>query len=124
MAPSAPPRPTLDPRERQAVARFVELLREELGERLHAVWLYGSRARGEPPSAESDIDLLVITAGGRADDDVVWRQVWRAAEEAAISPLVMAPHTYDPARVEDRRRIRSFFMQEVDRDKIVLYGSP
>lgn len=124
MASSSEPAPTLDPGERRAVARFVELLREELGERLRAVWLYGSRARGEPPGPESDIDLLVITNGGQADDDVVWRLARRAAEEAGISPLVMTPRTYDPARVEDRRNIRSFFFQEVDRDKIVLYGSP
>ncbi len=124
MAPSALRTPTLDAGEHRAVARFVELLREELGERLRAVWLYGSRARGEPPGPDSDIDLLVITDGGRADDDVVWRLAMRAAEDAKASPLVMAPRTYDPARVEDRRRIRSFFMQEVDRDKVVLYGSP
>jgi hypothetical protein len=29
---------------------------------------------------------------------------------------------YDPQRVEQRREIRSFFIQEVDRDKIVLHG--
>lgn len=124
MAPSIAPTATLNASERRAVARFVELLHEELGARLHAVWLYGSRARGEPPGPDSDIDLLVIADGGRADDLIVSRLAWRAAEEANISPLVLAPRTYDPARVEDRRRIRAFFFQEVDRDKIVLYGSP
>ncbi len=124
MAPSTRSTPTLHADERRAVARFVELLHEQLGERLRAVWLYGSRARGEPPGPESDIDLLVITDGGRADQVVVSGLATRAAEEAGTSPAFMAPRTYDPARVEDRRRIRSFFFQEVDRDKIVLYGSP
>jgi len=31
---------------------------------------------------------------------------------------------YDLERLRDRRQIRSFFIQEVDRDKVVLMGSP
>jgi hypothetical protein len=33
-------------------------------------------------------------------------------------------HVYDPAHVARRREIQSFFIQEVDRDKIVLAGMP
>jgi len=36
------------------------MLGEEAGDDLLAVWLYGSRARGRRPHAESDVDLLVI----------------------------------------------------------------
>ena len=48
--------------EQALIERFVEELRERLDERLHAVWLFGSRARGES-GPDSDIDLLVIKAG-------------------------------------------------------------
>ncbi len=40
------------------------------------------------------------------------------------NPLVFSIQVYEPDRVADRRRIRSFFFQEVDRDKIVLFGEP
>jgi len=53
--------------ERLGLDRFIELLRAELGPELIAVWLYGSRARGERHHEDSDVDLLVITARGRDD---------------------------------------------------------
>jgi predicted nucleotidyltransferase len=38
--------------ERDALDLLVASLERELGDALHAVWLYGSRARGEPPRDE------------------------------------------------------------------------
>jgi predicted nucleotidyltransferase len=75
--------------ERALVERFVEELRMRLGSRVHAVRLFGSRARGERASAESDVDVLVLV------DDASWAQ---------------------------RREISSFFVAEVDRDKVILGG--
>jgi predicted nucleotidyltransferase len=46
--------------ERALVERFVEELRARLGGHLQAVWLFGSRARGERRSADSDVDVLVL----------------------------------------------------------------
>ncbi len=54
---------TLSEAERRTVRRFVAMLDEALGDDLRAVWLYGSRARGERPHPESDVDLLVIAGG-------------------------------------------------------------
>jgi predicted nucleotidyltransferase len=54
----------LAPGERQTVARFASRLSSALGNDLHALWLYGSRARGTA-QPESDVDLLVIANGGR-----------------------------------------------------------
>jgi predicted nucleotidyltransferase len=45
--------------ERRALKAIVGALRGRFGDDLVAVWLYGSRARGER-HAESDIDLLVV----------------------------------------------------------------
>ena len=114
---------TLSDAERRAVERLPEALAEALGDDLVAVWLYGSRARGEQPGPERDIDLMVIARGGRRKH---WRQVWdvieRVAPAAGAEPIYFAPHVVDPGWLEGRRRIRSFFIQEVDRDKIVLGG--
>ena len=56
----------LNDTERRVVKRIVGLLESELGDGLLAVWLYGSRARGEADPTEthhdrrSDIDMLAI----------------------------------------------------------------
>lgn len=115
--------PALDPAERRALDQFVERLKDELGDDLIAVWLYGSRARGERHE-ESDIDVLVITREVRRDRHRVHELATEAmlAQEGPAFDLM--PHIRDPEWVQDRREIESFFIQEVDRDKIVLYGDP
>ena len=115
---------SLTDQERRVLERLVVLLRSELADELRAVWLYGSRARGEPPATEdSDVDLIVITDGGRRRHGArVSRLVWRAAEEEGVSPVVFAVIVQDPAWVAQRRAVRSFFIQEVDRDKLALVG--
>lgn len=44
------------------------------------------------------------------------------ADAAGDSPVYYSMRVFDTEWLADRRRIRSFFIQEVDRDKIVLYG--
>jgi predicted nucleotidyltransferase len=109
--------------ERRVVERFVSRLDNELGGDLRSLWLYGSRAR-RTPHPESDVDLLVIADGGR---DRYGRIVGDLGEEAAIaegdSPFNYSVHVHDPEWLRGRRAIESFFIQEVDRDKIVLAGS-
>ncbi len=68
--------PGLTPVEQACLGRYLELLRERLGERLLAVRLFGSAARADMwPAASpmhSDIDVLVVTDGelaaGERDD--------------------------------------------------------
>lgn len=109
--------------ERRVLARLVDLLRTELGTDLRSVWLYGSRARGEPPGPDSDIDLIVVSSRDRRDDDPRIRHlVVKAAEAEGANAAWFSAKLYAPERVADRRAIRSFFFQEVDRDKIVLFG--
>jgi predicted nucleotidyltransferase len=110
--------------ERRAVGRLVDRLRDELGSDLHAIWLYGSRARGQTPHAESDIDLLVIAEGGdRRYGMKSIELVNEVADAEGVSPLWYSVFICDLAWLRGRREIRSFFIAEVDRDKIVLYGS-
>ncbi len=104
--------------------RLVSRMREDFGSDLRAVWLYGSRARGEPPHAESDIDLMVIAE--RGPRDYAFRAIQLAQEVAGaegVSPVWYSTRVIDPDWLQGRREIRSFFIHEVDRDKIVLYGT-
>jgi hypothetical protein len=68
--------------------------------------------------------LLVIAEGGR---DRYGRIAGDLSEEIAIaegeSPFNYSVHVHNPEWLQRRREIESFFIQEVDRDKIVLAGS-
>lgn len=121
----------LNERERRVVERIVARLREQLGEDLLAVWLYGSRARGEADPAEtdpdrrSDVDLLAIVVPSRDAGEVRWwalPMVEAEADAEGDSPVYYSLRVFDTRWLRDRRRIRSFFIQEVDRDKVVLWG--
>jgi predicted nucleotidyltransferase len=116
---------SLSEAERRALERSVLELQREFGERLRSVWLYGSRARGETPHPESDIDLLVVLDHRNWEEDGrVFDAVRRAAEEAGVNSLFFMPLVYDVEAIAQRREIESFFIREVDRDKIVLFGEP
>lgn len=116
--------------ERGTVQRLVGLLNAELGSDLHAVWLYGSRARGDvrvdetDPDLKSDIDLMVIADGGkRRYDAKVHDLAYRTAVDAGESPVWYSIFVFDPEWLRSRREIDSFFIQNVDRDKLILVGS-
>jgi predicted nucleotidyltransferase len=111
--------------ERVLLDRFVEELRLRLGDELHGVWLFGSRARGEEPSEYSDVDVLVFV------DDASWdgrmgvrRMLDDVADELGMDalPWSFSVHVHTPDWLAQRREIRSFFVAELDRDKIVLCG--
>ena len=116
----------LSAQERALLERFSETLHERLGPHLHAVWLFGSRARGQRPlNEDSDVDVLVIA------DDASWdgtRLVYQALDDAARDldledqAWFFSVHVNTPEWLAQRREIRSFFIAEVDRDKVVVAG--
>lgn len=111
--------------ERRTLERFAERLRTELGEELVSVWLYGSRARGEAPRPESDVDVLVITRKGRDEDwTMAFKLLERVAEEEGSPLAFFSLKVVDPSWIEGRHAVASFFIEEVDRDKVVLAGRP
>jgi predicted nucleotidyltransferase len=118
-------RVSLDEVERRATDAVVERLRAELGDDLVAVWLYGSRARGETPRPESDVDLLVLVRGGdwRRGHEIA-RMAWEAVDAAGANEGMFSVLVDTVDWLHERRAIDSFFIQEVDRDKVVLYGEP
>lgn len=129
--PDALKQAALNDRERRVVARIVALLEEELGDDLLAVWLYGSRARGEADPNEthydrrSDIDMMAIVDPRRDVGAFKWSftpKLIQAVEEGGDSPPYYSLQTIDADWLRNRRQIRSFFFGEVDRDKLVLAG--
>ncbi|MEX0972959.1 MAG: nucleotidyltransferase domain-containing protein [Solirubrobacterales bacterium] len=121
----------LNDTERRVVERLVARLGEELGDDLLAVWLYGSRARGEADPTEthhdrrSDIDMIAIVGPGRDVSAFKWDftpKLIEMVEAEGDSPPYYSLRFDELAWLIDRRRIRSFFFQEVDRDKLVLAG--
>lgn len=115
---------SLSEAERNTVRRFVALMDDAIGDDLRGLWLYGSRARREGPRRDSDVDLLVIAEGDRERQR---RLAMDLSEAAALaedeSPFTYSVHVFDPEWLQSRREIESFFIQEVDRDKVVLAGS-
>jgi predicted nucleotidyltransferase len=112
--------------ERVLIERFVERLRVRLEGRLYAVWLFGSRARGERPSTESDVDMLVLVDDASWDGRMLVRRMLDdAAHELGLDALTwsFSIHVHTPAWLAQRREIRSFFIAEVDRDKVIVGGS-
>jgi predicted nucleotidyltransferase len=115
---------SLSDAERRVVERLVDALREEFGSDLHAIWLYGSRARGETPHPESDIDLMVLADGSEHRHGMrAIELVMDIAAAEGVSPVWYSVFVKTPEWLRGRREIRSFFIAEVDRDKLVLYGS-
>ncbi len=114
---------SLSVQERRVVAHFVELL---LAERvpLEAVWLYGSRARGEVRQPGSDVDLLVLVGDRRREKPRVRRLLYDAAEDVAANPSFFSAQVWDRDWLADRRRIESFFLREFERERIVIYQRP
>jgi predicted nucleotidyltransferase len=112
--------------ERVLLDRYVQELRLRLGDALHGVWLFGSRARGEEPDGDSDIDLIVFVDDASWDGRMGVRRVLDdVARELGLDALAwhFSVHVHTLDWLVQRREIRSFFVAELDRDKIPLYGS-
>lgn len=121
----------LNETERRVVERIVERLRSKIGPGLLAVWLYGSRARGEAdptetdPDLRSDVDLLAIVDDSQDAAELKWwaqPMVEAEGDAEGDSPVYYSLRVFDADWLRGRRRIDSFFIQEVDRDKLVLAG--
>lgn len=114
---------SLTSEEQRVIARLAPALQEELHAR--SVWLYGSRARREPPRPDSDVDVLII-APGRGWENLAraYRVLHEIAGDEGVNPMRFALQVFDEHWLADRRAIDSFFIREVDRDKVVLAGAP
>jgi uncharacterized protein (UPF0332 family)/predicted nucleotidyltransferase len=108
--------------ERELLEAFAAALRARFGGALEGVWLYGSRARGERPRhADSDVDVLVMV-----DDamEKTYSAVHEVLDEVARkldlerTRFRFSVDAVSPGWLEGQRAIGSFFVAEVDRDKV------
>lgn len=102
----------------RAVCAYIERLRDRYRERLAAVVLYGSRARGDADEG-SDVDLLVVLRG-EFDEREEQRIVWDLAHDLAdaygyglLGPIVASESDY-------RGRMLPLFMN-IRREGIELW---
>lgn len=109
--------------ERGAVERFIDLVSDTAGDDLEAIWLYGSKARNEASSPESDVDLLVLARGGREKHRAGVLEAAREAEslDGDGNRVTLSPAVEERVSLARRRKAEDFFIRDVDRDKIVLF---
>lgn len=83
------------------------------------VILFGSHAYGEPDE-ESDIDLLIIK---ETDEPPMqrWMHLKRLLRDRTRK-VSIAPLVYTRREIEERLRIRDFFIRDVLEKGIVVYG--
>src|SRR3954471_11937838 len=84
-----------DERGCELLDRLVSALQEQYGDDLDAVWLYGSRARGERTHEDSDIDVLVITSN-RRDDEPLIPTLWRVLDGLGNPRIFVDPRQRVP----------------------------
>jgi len=117
-----PDLPVLESVERSCLARYLELLVDELGGELEEVVLFGSVARGESwPKGmpmRSDLDLLVVTASALPKEK----------EKGLIDatyPLFLECGRQIGPQFRSRRQLddaSDAFAENVRRDGIRMYG--
>jgi uncharacterized protein len=85
---------------------------------IQRVVAFGSRVRGDF-NGDSDLDLLVLVRSISAKDDVV-RFLYSIETEFDV-PL--APVIYTVAEYEHNRALRSSFVQNVEKEGVILYDA-
>jgi predicted nucleotidyltransferase len=103
--------------EQQAIALLTTRLRQQLGDNLHMMRLFGSKARGDA-THESDIDILIIVKERTVECE---RQISAIAVDVDfeyntnVSPIVYSQHEY-----EMNCRLGSPFIKDIAREGIPL----
>jgi predicted nucleotidyltransferase len=88
------------PDDRRALLKFLEFLYETIGERIVAVSLFGSKARGDS-GPDSDIDVLVILT---EDDRALRRAIQTQAARISLEfDLILSPRVIGAPRWEQMR---------------------
>lgn len=107
----------LTDKEKEVLQRFKEKLASELGERLDAAQLFGSKARGEA-NKFSDIDVLVVVR------DATWRDrrtVSGITSDILLSDgIFISPKVLSPIQLEKMKNRRSMFWQSIKPDLLAI----
>jgi len=103
--------------DQTAVMEYIARIRSRFSDRILAVILFGSKARGEA-SAESDIDLLVLVD---ADNNELRSELWRIASDVSLEyNVVLSPRVFGQARWAEARRMRLPLYRAIAEDGVPL----
>jgi uncharacterized protein (UPF0332 family)/predicted nucleotidyltransferase len=100
--------------DRQVLARLLARLEEKCSDRIRRVILFGSRARGDADE-ESDLDVLIVAAGGEEQVKAVTQQFERS-ETLYGTTLIFSEEEY-----RDWQRLKMPLYVNVRRDGIELW---
>ena len=111
----------LMPNEQAAIEAYINQIREQYSNRIEAVILFGSKARGDA-NAESDIDLLVKV-------DVETREfrskLWQIASDISLDyNVVLSPRVVGQVRWEELSKMRLPLHRAIVADGVVLTPEP
>ena len=107
----------LAPNDQAAVLEYVTHIRGRFPDRILAVILFGSKARGDA-DAESDIDLLVLVD---AEDREFRSELWRIASDVSLDHnAVVSARVFGQGRWAEARRMRLPLYRAVVTDGVPL----
>jgi predicted nucleotidyltransferase/uncharacterized protein (UPF0332 family) len=107
--------------ERAALDALVRRLERAIGDGLLAVWLYGSRARGDAHE-DSDIDVMAVVDD--LEQHATVRRIVDEVERDAATYVDIRTSVQTPETLADKYAIELFYIHNVERDRVVLYGPP
>ena len=112
---------SLSATEQAAITAYVQAIQRQYPDRIRAVALFGSKARGDD-DPESDIDLLVICD---AEDHQFRSALWRKASEISLDlSVLLSIRIYSQARWQKARQIGLPFTREIIADSLSLTSEP
>ncbi len=107
----------LAPKDQVAVTEYIACIRDRFPDRILAVILFGSKARGDFDD-ESDIDLLVLVD---TEEREFRDELWRIASRVSLDyNVVISPSVFSQSRWAETRRIRMPLYRAVAADGVPL----
>jgi uncharacterized protein (UPF0332 family)/predicted nucleotidyltransferase len=110
----------LTPHERDVLAEFLSRLREQYGDRIAHVWLFGSKVRGDSDE-ESDVDLLIVARDG---DDALQKVIGEIAYELSLEHgVLLCEHVISTWRFAQMRARQEPIYKNIVREGVDLWAS-
>ena len=107
----------LTKKERGVVEKFKRRVEEQFPGEIVRMFVFGSKARGDA-TEESDIDIIVVT---RSDDKRLGKNIRYTGYDLEIEHgIVLSIQVYSEKYLNHLRNIPTQFIQNVDREAIVI----
>ncbi|MBQ6900796.1 MAG: nucleotidyltransferase domain-containing protein [Firmicutes bacterium] len=101
------------------MTKIAEIYRQVYGENIFKILLYGSYARGTQ-DAESDVDVVAIVRGNRADLQKKLREVWTLSSDLELEyETVLSPTVIPFDEYEEYREVLPYY-RNIDREGVSI----